>query len=71
MDSKLYKNSISNYKLKENQMYSISNYKLKENQMYCISCNQVIIKTNLVRHDKSRKHQENIDNFVERMKKHH
>ena len=46
----------------------ISNYKLNEGEMYCISCNQVIKKINLDRHDNSVKHEKEVLKFVERMK---
>jgi len=46
----------------------ISNYKLREGEMYCISCNQVIKKINLNRHDNSLKHENAVMTFVKRMK---
>ena len=47
----------------------ISNYKLNKGEMYCISCEQVIKKINLNRHDNSMKHEKAVLSFLKRMKK--
>jgi len=46
---------------------SISNLKLREGDMYCVCCDQVIKKTNLERHDNSKKHKKAVLTFVRRM----
>lgn len=48
----------------------ISNLKLREGEMYCISCDLVIKKINLERHDNSKKHEKAVLTFVRRMQRH-
>ena len=45
----------------------ISNYPLKEGEMYCICCNQVIKKINFNRHDNSEKHNKALMTYTKRL----
>lgn len=53
----------------KNYQNKISNYKLDKGTMYCISCNQIIKKISLNRHDKGLKHKKAVLKFVSNMKK--
>lgn len=46
---------------------TISNFKLKEDEKYCVCCDLVIKKTNFTRHDNSMKHEKAVLTFLKRM----